>query len=68
MGYVTRWLKHNMITIARSWFNSHSRRVVASLDKTLYDNTLCLVTSNKYIKLIRKKSKNQLENLKVGNS
>ena len=33
--------------IAGSEFNPHPGHVVASLDKTLYDNYLCLVASNK---------------------
>ena len=33
--------------IVRSGFNPHPGHVVASLDKTLYDDYLCLVASNK---------------------
>jgi len=36
-----------VITIAWSCFNSHPRRVVTSLDKTFYNNYLCLVASKK---------------------
>ena len=30
-----------------SWFNPHPGHVVASLDRTLYNDYLCLVASNK---------------------
>ena len=33
--------------IERSGFNPHPGHVVASLDKTVYDDYLCLVASNK---------------------
>jgi len=33
--------------IAWSWFNPHSGHVFSSLHKTLYDDYLCLVASNK---------------------
>jgi len=47
--------------------DSHPRNVVESLDKVLYDNYLgwWLQTSSV---LTGKKSKKQLENLKIGNS
>ena len=36
-----------VVSVARSGFNPHLGHVAASLDKTLYDDYLCLVASNK---------------------
>ena len=44
----------------------HPGHVVASLDKTLYDNYLCLVALNKPANLRGKKSKRQQESLENG--
>ena len=56
------------ILIAWSGFNPHPGHVVASLDKTLYDNFLCLVALNKQqIQWIRIR-KNPQELWIIGNS
>ena len=43
-GGLHLWCLHLIMMIE---FNPHPGHVVASLDKTLYDNYLCLVASNK---------------------
>ena len=50
VGSVAEWVKASFLR--RLWsqgheFHPHPGHVVASLDKTLYDNYLCLVASNK---------------------
>ena len=50
--------------IARSWLNLHLSHVVASLDKTLCDDYLCLVASNK--KQIYVEVKRDSQSLKLG--
>ena len=47
-----------------TWFNSHPCLVVASLDKTLYDNYLCLMESSKQ-EIEEVRSKIQAENVKT---
>ena len=47
---MAKWVKASFLRRLRSQdheFNPHPGHVVASLDKTLYDNYLCLVASNK---------------------
>jgi len=50
-----------VIMIAQSRFNSYPRHVIAFLDKTLYDNYLCLLASNKR-QINRDEVKKQPEN------
>ena len=56
-GIVVRSVVFTTAMIARLWFSSHPSLVVASLDKILHDNYLCLVESNKQqIKEVRSKT------------
>ena len=52
----------------RAWFNPHPSHVVASLDKTLYDDYLCLVASNKQQIQWTRIRKNPEEHWITGNS
>jgi len=54
--------------IAWSWFNLHSGHIVASLHKTLYDDYLCLVASNKQQIQWTRIQRNQEGSWNTGNS
>ena len=47
-GRMSKGVVFTTTLIEWSGFNPHPGHVVASLDKTLYDDYLCLVASNKY--------------------
>ena len=46
-GWASKGVVFTTTLIAKSKFNPHSGRVIASLDKAFYDDYLCMVALNK---------------------
>ena len=69
IGSVAKWVKASFLQ--RPWsngFNPHPGHVVASLDKTLYDDCLCFVASSKQQIQRTRIRKNPQEHWIIGNS
>ena len=67
-GRIGKGVVFTTTLIEWSGFNPHSGHVVASLDKTLYDDYLCLVASNKQQIQWTRTRRNPKEHWIIGNS